>query len=125
MDTDALSIISDYDGDGATVIQKYWRSHVAVAMALRRKPYLLVRSFRRKAAVVVHRIWICYRLRKKVRNMKQAIVILQAHARRTYQWGINDECSEAVLQVFKLKKCIASMRHALLGENGRQRTEHR
>jgi hypothetical protein len=113
MDTDALSIISDYDGDGATVIQKYWRSHAAVAMALRWKPYLLVRSFRRKAALVVHRLWICYRLRKKVRNVKQAVVILQAHARRKYQWGINDECREAVMRVLELKNCVVSMRHAL------------
>lgn len=113
MDTDGLSIISDYDGDGATIIQKYWRSHAAIAMALRKKPYLIVRAFRRKAAVVVHRLWICYRFRKKLRNVRNAVVVLQAHARRKYQWGINDECREAVMRVLELKNCVVSMRHAL------------
>jgi hypothetical protein len=33
--------------------------------------------------------------------------------RRKYMWGINDECSETVLQVFELRKIIASKRLAL------------
>jgi len=41
------------------------------------------------------------------------LVLIQAHARRKYLWGVNDESSKTVLNVFELRNVLASMRHAL------------
>ncbi len=108
MDNDSLSVISDYDcEDGATAIQKHWRRQAAKVFFSRWKPMLIFRTSRRKAAVVVQRRWI------RNRRKRNAVVALQAHARRKYLWGVNGECSDTVLKVFELRNVIGSMRHAL------------
>jgi len=81
MDHDILSIISDYDFDGATTIQNYWWREAASTKVSRWKPYLILRASRRKAAVALQRRWICTRFCKKIYNLKNALVVLQAHAR--------------------------------------------
>ena len=101
MDNDSLSVISDYDcEDGATTIQKHWRRQAAKVFFSRWKPMLIFRTSRRKHAVVVQRRWI------RNRRKRNAVVALQAHARRKYLWGVNGECSDTVLKVFELRNVI-------------------
>jgi len=85
MDNDSLSIISDYDcDDGATTIQKHWPHQAAKVNVSRWKPYLIFRASRRKAAVVLQRQWIRNRFLTNFYNKRNAVVVLQAHARRKY-----------------------------------------
>jgi len=48
-----LLIISDFDCDGATIIQKYWWHEAANAKVAWGKQYLNLRASRRKAAVAL------------------------------------------------------------------------
>ena len=65
------------------------------------------------AASCLQQQWNYNRFRKNVLKLKKALVLIQAHARRKYLWGVNDESSKTVLNVFELRKVLASMRHAL------------
>ncbi len=72
-----------------------------------------MRQHQAAAASLLQRQWMAKSTRKKFRIWKKALVTLQACARRKYFWGVNDECSEILLNVLEFRNVLASMRHAV------------
>ena len=65
------------------------------------------------AVSLLQRQWMSKKCHKNFIKLKKAVVILQAHGRRLYFWGVTDECSDTVLKVLEVRKIITSIKHAL------------
>jgi hypothetical protein len=113
---DSSAIITD-DEDDTTIMQGdisfFLMVHSRQAFQNRRRNFLPMRQHQAAAASLLQRQWMAKSTRKKFRIWKKALVTLQACARRKYFWGVNDECSEILLNVLEFRNVLASMRHAL------------